>query len=505
MIDPHNVADLFFNAAARFPDNTAIIYRKEKVSYAELERDVLNTCAYFQQRGINKGDRVLVFVPMSIDLYRIVLSLFHIGATAVFLDEWVNVDRLNLCCKIAKCKAFIAPFKVRALSWLSPELWKIPVMIGLNYKKGLSGLSISNTNPNETALITFTTGSTGTPKVAKRTHGFLRAQFDVLEEELRPAPSDITMTTLPIVLLINLAAGSTSVIPVYNAKKGLEKDFTEVTKVLKKLNVNVILSSPAFVKAIGKHLLKFPDGDIHLKKVYTGGAPVFPADAKMYIEAFGRSTVNIIYGSTEAEPISAASAEDLIYSDQEKGLYVGKPNINIEVKIIKITDEDIPDIENVEQIILPEGQIGEIIVTGPHVLKEYFNNEAAFRSNKIAEGETIWHRTGDSGYLENGQLYLTGRSKELINLNGELIAPFVLENKLKQIDGIRVGTIQLIDNRLFIIIEIEKGANQANIEMTVKKIHPSISEVLFVKKMPLDLRHRSKIDYEALRKLIGHN
>src|ERR1700747_541143 len=95
-----NIVELFFTAAQKHPERIAIIYKNREITFNELAEQVKNTACYFRNEGIEKGDRVLVFVPMNIDLYRIVLALFSIGATAVFLDEWVNKKRMEECCKV---------------------------------------------------------------------------------------------------------------------------------------------------------------------------------------------------------------------------------------------------------------------------------------------------------------------------------------------------------------------------------------------------------------------
>lgn len=75
-----NIVQLFLTAAAKYPNRMAIIEDKDKITYAGLAKEVRQTAAYFKEKGIKKGDRVLVFVPMSTDLYRVVLSLYYIGA-----------------------------------------------------------------------------------------------------------------------------------------------------------------------------------------------------------------------------------------------------------------------------------------------------------------------------------------------------------------------------------------------------------------------------------------
>ncbi|NJO65764.1 MAG: AMP-binding protein [Richelia sp. RM2_1_2] len=152
---------------------------------------------------------------MGIDLYRVVLAIFSIGAVAVFVDEWVSVKRLSLCCKIAKCKALIAPFPYRIAGLFISEIRNIPLF--LSAKKQLrtnKKIDLATTSASDSALITFTTGSTGIPKAVDRSHGFLKSQFDALHPLLK---GDINMPMLPIVLLLNLGLGVTSVIAAFKS------------------------------------------------------------------------------------------------------------------------------------------------------------------------------------------------------------------------------------------------------------------------------------------------
>lgn len=173
-----NIVNLFFKAAEKYPDRAAIVYRDKQILFSEFALQVKETGNFFRKKGITKGDRVLVFVPMCPDLYRIVIALFEIGATVVFLDEWVNKWRMEECCKVADCSAFIGVFKARLLRLFSSELRKIPLSLGVNNKHVSGNYPSVETDPTDTALITFTTGSTGVPKAAKRTHGFLSEQFN---------------------------------------------------------------------------------------------------------------------------------------------------------------------------------------------------------------------------------------------------------------------------------------------------------------------------------------
>ncbi len=278
-----NIVSHFFEQAERYPDKIAIHFDGQSVSYRQLKFEVLQSTAYFHQKGIRKGDRVLVFVPMSIDLYRNVLALFHLGATAVFLDEWVSKKRLDACCEVADCKAFIGVFKIRLLSFLSKGLRRIPIRLGSKLKIPANGNFMPEpTVPSDTALITFTTGSTGTPKAAKRTHGFLNEQFKALLDKIQPKAEDVDLTTLPIVLLINLGVGSTSVISTFKAAKPEKTDFRQVAQSIRKFGVNRIIASPYFVLELAKFVQNRKQELSSLEAIFKSWAGSLPQNLRSF-------------------------------------------------------------------------------------------------------------------------------------------------------------------------------------------------------------------------------
>lgn len=506
--DEFNISDLFFNAAKKHQGKTAIIHKKKKISFSELAEQVKETSNYFRSKDIARGDRVLILIPMNIDLYRIVLALFNIGATAVFIDEWAGRKRLETCCEIAQCKAMVGGFKMKILTLFSAELRKIPIRLAVKSIKPTTALKneTRTTNKDDTALITFTTGSTGTPKAAKRTHQFLYYQFKALVEKLQPKHDDIDMPSLPIVLLINLATGATSVIADFKASKPGSLNPEKIIQQIKEHSVNRMIASPFFIKEISKYINTNKISLPGMQKIFTGGAAVFPNEADIYVKAFPAATIEIVYGSTEAEPISSVNATRLLHEKnniQACGLMAGKPDSNIEVRIIKLTDENIKvsSEEELDDITVQPGNIGEIIVKGNHVLREYFNNNEALRRNKIFINNTCWHRTGDSGMLdETGILYLTGRCNILIKYNGKIISPFIYENFFQTINGVEMGAVIMRNEKPAAIIELKERSKKSSVRNTIHEYDDLIKEIFFTKKIPRDPRHNSKINYDLLKK-----
>ncbi|PSL31302.1 AMP-binding protein [Dyadobacter jiangsuensis] len=503
--DRFNIVDLFHLAARVNAGKPAIIYREKRIAFGELETAVTQTAAHFLRKGIRKGDRVLVFVPMSDDLYRTVLALFRIGAVAVFLDEWVSVKRLVECCRLAQCAAFIGTFKGRVLARLLPGLRSIPLHLGLKYDTDQALPPFPETVREDTALITFTTGSTGTPKAAIRTHGLLFEQFQALIPLIDPAPADICMPVLPIVLLINLGAGITSVIADFNPRKPDTMKPERIAGQISRLGVTSIIASPFFVKQLSRYLKGNALFLNTIQKILTGGAPVFPAEARAYREAFPQAHIGIVYGSTEAEPMSMIAVDELIASETARGLNVGKVESAATVKIIAITDDRITatDEEALSRLEVALGEIGEIIVAGKHVLRDYLNNAEALKRNKIFVGNQCWHRTGDSGFLD-GNLFLTGRCASLIRTPNGLLSTFLFENHFQSINGVEMGTVMQVDGELTAVVELNDNTQRDAVASAIKSLPEAFGDVIFIPKIPRDPRHNSKIDYEKLRLSLSH-
>lgn len=496
-----NIARVFNTAASVYPNHIAIVEGYDSISYRQLQSEVESTAAYFIKRGIVTGDRVLVFVPMSIDLYRVVLALFTIGAVAVFVDEWVSKERLLLSCKLAKCRGFIGPAKMRMLGlWYKP-IRRIPIKLGLSGRSSKQ-VGIAQLNRDDPALITYTTGSTGSPKAANRTHGFLRFQFDILKEKIATKPSDVEMTMLPIVLLINLGVGATSIIPRFNSRKPQNINPSNIIGQIESHKVNRITASPFFVKSLAEFALEQKISLKTVNQVITGGAPVFPTEAKLYTQAFDAS-IEIIYGSTEAEPISGINANQLVSSmTLMNGLPVGDIHPSTKLRIIntKIPHQHQLNENEFDQLTLLDGQVGEIVVCGDHVLASYFDNSQALYNNKIKVGATYWHKTGDSGYTLGSKLFLTGRVGQLILLEGgSYLSPFIIESKVEQLAEVTKGTILAHEGR--VVLCLESALSRLMLNTLVQDI--DYDSLVVLPHIPRDPRHNSKIDYEKL-KLIVH-
>lgn len=500
-----NITEILFNNAELFPNKSAIIHKCERISYKQLTEDVKRYSAYLIEKGLRKGDNILIFVPMSIELYKILIATFNIGAVAVFVDAWATKNRLSQALEIVPCKAFIGCPKAFILKLLSKKINEIPLNIisGIDkFKPKNKDIQFEKGYKSDTALITFTTGSTGIPKAAKRTHEFLLEQHYVLKKHLNPEISDIDLTTMPIFALHNLACGITSVIPNFDPRKPADIEPAKILNEINELKINTTAGSPMFYDKLAQYCISKSKMPKTLEKIFLGGAPVFPKLAKTLNKAFPKTHTEIVFGSTEAEPMSSISTTELLeYSGSlNDGLLVGKPIDDINIKIIQSSNEPIEEAD-FEKLWLNKGEIGEIVVEGKHVLKEYFNSPEAQRFAKIKYKDQIWHRTGDAGYIdENGNLFLMGRIKNKFEKDGKEYYVFPIENLLLEIEGIEIGTIMKHNNKVLLLLELKKSYKnkKQQIEESIKSSKIIYDEIILLDKIPRDPRHNSKIDYDKV-------
>jgi acyl-coenzyme A synthetase/AMP-(fatty) acid ligase len=446
-------------------EKTALIQGSKRVSYSQLIEMGRRFGGYLRGEGVGKGNIVLIFVPLSIELYKAMIGAWTIGAIPVFIDFSRGAKFVNSSISRLKPDIIVCDSGTKFLRGAFSKMRKIKMAEAEKLGDFLEAVKLENSYP---AIYTFTSGSTGIPKIAVRTHGFLINQYKVLKRHMDFDENHIDLGILPVFTLANLASKMTTLLPErkLNPKK--------LARQMEKEGVTRMICSPA----LAGNLLKY-GGLRSIKKAYLGGGPVYPS---LLSKIRGGVDLHIVYGSTEAEPISGIRWADVSSSDRKKiagggGLLVGNIAPEIECKISKNS---------------------EILVSGETVLKGYLNG-IGDAENKIREGDKIWHRTGDAGYIDNlGRLWLLGRAGNAITDEKGTLYPFCAECILDSRFGIRGAVLALGGERTAVI---ENGA--ARTEEILEALKPQgVTKVLTVKKLPMDKRHGAKIEYGRLKKMI---
>jgi olefin beta-lactone synthetase len=517
-----NLAARLAAVATRRPERDAIVARHGRtvvrIRFGELAERTARVAAGLAARGIGPGDRVLLLVPMSPELYVALLAVLHRGACAVFVDAWVGRGRLDAAVRAARPRAFLAVPRAHLLRVVSPALRAIPV--ALTVRPGLHDLEHSGAareaivTEDAHALVTFTTGSTGAPKAAARSHGFLWAQHEALAAHLGLAPEDVDLTTLPVFVLNNLAVGATSVLPDFDPRRPAAIDPARIHAQMEEAGVTTTSGSPAFYERLADWCAR-RGVTIPVRALFTGGAPVFPPLVQL-LRRSTRGAVHVVYGSTEAEPIAGIEAGAMLSAMAEPGapgLCVGTPVPEVALRIVRAEDGPIAlDAAGWSAWDAPPGEVGEVVVAGRHVLPGYLDAPEADRANKVPEGGRVWHRTGDAGRLDRaGRLWLMGRVTRRVRRAGATWWSLPPEIRALEREGVRhaayVGMPDAaLGQRAVLCLECAGGrlSPAARARLPAGPGDAPVDEVRVMARMPRDPRHHSKTDAVALAHRLAH-
>jgi acyl-CoA synthetase (AMP-forming)/AMP-acid ligase II len=516
-----NIAGILHEAARTSGDRLAIVDPHGTVTFAELDGRVDAVAGQLAAAGVTAGMRVIVLVPMSIALYSIVIALFRLRAAAVFADPSMPRDRLERALKRVHPDAFIGVPRAHLLRLGSAAIRAIPRKMAIaGWAPGATRLWLERPGPGHDiepchadtpAILTFTSGSTGEPKAAVRSHGFLVAQHRALAASLALEAGQVVLCTLPIFVFANLASGVTSVIPDADLRAPGAIDPRPVVQQIRSWQVTRTVASPAFLERVAARAAQAGETLPSLRQVYTGGAPVFPRVLDAIAAVAPAAAVTAVYGSTEAEPIAKIERTRISQSDKDAmargaGLLVGAVVPSIELRILPDRwgtplgpfREGEWDAQS-----LATGAAGEIVVAGDHVLRGYLAG-AGDEETKVRVGDRVWHRTGDAGRLDpQGRLWLLGRSSARIVDAQGVIYPFAVECAASGVPGLTRSALILRHGRRVLVVEVSGDAAAVKGELERRLAWAHVAEILVVPRIPVDGRHNAKVDYPALERMLG--
>jgi acyl-CoA synthetase (AMP-forming)/AMP-acid ligase II len=488
------------------PDAPALIAglgaKRRVLSFADVGRLSAAWAHMLKENSVKVGDHVLILQPISIELYLALLAVFRIGAVAVFPDPQSLKATIEAACERTKPVAMIGGWPAQLLRFVSRPLRRIgktfsaaavPWAVRLPRAAGAEA-DIANVSPDHPALITFTSGSTGAPKVIARSHAFLAAQHAAILRAVDFVPGTATMTALPVFVLSHLACGVTSILPATDVRRPKDVDPAPMLTQAAENGARTILGSPALVERLA-HAPGAATQLATVRDVFTGGGPIFPDIVDAAARAMPRARIHLAYGSTEAEPIAHIAHEEIAPADLEttragRGLIAGPPTPGTSLAILRDQwGTPLPKLTPPEfdALRLPQGEVGEIVVAGDHVVRSYVGGIGNAESKIDVEGR-IWHRTGDAGWLDaQGRLWLVGRCAYRLKETPPFY-PLQVEAAARIALGPRPLAAAKIGDQAVLVVE---GAAPAT--------GFGADRVVSVAKIPLDRRHQSKIDYASLK------
>jgi non-ribosomal peptide synthetase component E (peptide arylation enzyme) len=427
------VFDILAERAAAHPDRIAIKDQNGAISYGALKDRIARAAQFYRSIGVGRGDVVTIQLPNRVEFVVAFIALELLGAIANKVNPDFRARELDYMLKFSGSSAYVFPKgwkdfdyagMAQGLQRANPALKRLIVVGGAvegmhDFDGGVAAaapLSADKVHmdPNEVCRMCFTSGTTGNPKCALHSFNTTLYAVDLLNHDMKVTEREIFLVFLPlglnwgyITMLQSILAGATLVLMErFNPRAAL--------KLIQNERVTYIPTAPAglvgLLNASGAETFDVSS----LRVVITGGASAAVETIREYQKRMKGHLIEL-YGMLEAGFQTYTRFSD----DPEKvNGTIGRPVRAMELRIVDSEGNDVPN-----------GEIGELMSRGPSIHLGYHNNPDANRQAFNSEG---WFRTGDLGRVvdTDGNVQITGRSKEIINRGGKKFFPREVEEIL---------------------------------------------------------------------------
>jgi olefin beta-lactone synthetase len=379
--------------------------------------------------GVKPGMRIAMLVPFGAMFIRIAFALLKAGVVVILVDPGIGRKNLIAGLSAANPDGFVGIPKAQAIVRLLRRRFpsaKWNVTVGRRYFWGGKTLSqITDTGRQLTqalpkvdlqtdAAIIFTTGSTGPPKGVAYTHGTFNAQVDLIRDRYEVRPGTRDLACFPLFGLFDNVMGVTTIIPDMDATKPASVNPKRIHEAITQWEIDQAFGSPALWHRVITWCEETNTTFPTLQRVLSAGAPV-PASTLARLRKIVSPDANIMtpYGATEALPIASIESRQVITQTgpaaaKGRGVCVGTRFAGVRWQVIEIDDGPLESIDQVKP--LDRGKIGELMVAGPMVTRRYVVRTDQNALHKVSDGDLIWHRMGDVGYLDSeDQFWFCGR------------------------------------------------------------------------------------------------
>jgi acyl-CoA synthetase (AMP-forming)/AMP-acid ligase II len=435
--------ELLAIAAAIVPDRTALIADGVRTTYAELTERSNRLANALAETGVGRGDRVAVMdvnTPQHFELY---FAVARLDAIYVPLNFRGSAQEISYALEHSAPKIIVAGGRyvglIGALAGVaehcvvvgpdpSPGWWAYEELVAAG---GEDESRFPEGEPEDTAVLLFTAGTTGRPKAVMLSHASFTSFMLSNVEPPDPDVEECTLLTMPMYHVAGLQAALASV---YGGRTVIvQRQFepAEWMALVESERVQRALLVPTMLKQVLEHPERAQRDLSSLSVLTYGGASMSPVlierairelPGVQFINAFGQTETGSTIAMVPPEDHVLDGPADVVAKRRKHLASIGRPLSDVEVRIV---DDDGAD--------LPMGDTGEIVARGPRLMSGYWGDEEA-GGQAIRGG---WLYTGDLGYVdEDGYIYLQGRAKDFIKRGGEMVAPEEVEQVLLACNGV---------------------------------------------------------------------
>lgn len=396
---------------SRRKNQSALIVDGESISYQKFHLDIIKVTDFLGSKNITTHSKIVIDEKNKYEYLVSVYAIMNYGAIAIPIGDESEIEKKKLI-------DFVDPQLILCKNPVDSNEYSTRFVLEKYFSVEKKNVQLLPVSEDLTALILFTSGTTGDRKATKLSHLNLMRTTDYINEFMNVAERLVEYICIPLSHSFGfgrtrciLRTGGTMILDhgMFNPRSAIDR--------IRKYKANAISGVPA-VMAMFRRFAREKVKQINeqIKYIEIGSAPM-PKNHKEYlISCFSNANICMHYGLTEA----SRSCFINFKKEYNKLDTVGKPSPSVAIKIV---DEKKNELET--------SKIGEIAISGGNVAKGYYKNDALTKQKFSKE----WFYSGDSGYKDDeGYVHFKGRMDDLINVGGKKISAMELEEKVNETD-----------------------------------------------------------------------
>ncbi len=424
-----NLAQTVLDAGQEDPDHVAVKLDDAELSYKMLDGATAHMVGLLREHGVKPGDRVGIMLPNVPYFPVCYYGILRAGAIVVPMNVLLKKREVGYYLSDPEAKLLIAwgDFAEGAQTG-ADEAGAECLLVKPGEFESVVGAAdpvteVADTGDGDTAVILYTSGTTGQPKGAELSNANLARNAEASRGLFGLGSEAVVLGALPLFhtfgqtcgMNATLGGGGTlTLIPRFDPAKALE--------IIQRDEVNVFQGVPTMYGAM-LHLDNRDDYDVSSLKVCASGGSAMPVELmRGFEDAFGCKVLEG-YGLSESSPVASFNHPDR----ERKPGSIGTPIEGVEMKVV---DDDSNEVD--------QGEVGEILIKGHNVMNGYWNREDA-TAETIVDG---WLHTGDIGKVdEDGYFFIVDRKKEMIIRGGYNVYPREIEEVLYEHPDVREAAV----------------------------------------------------------------
>jgi len=476
------------------PNKVFTSYNGREWTYGEFYDKAKRVAAYFQSKGYEKED-IIALYSINSDTFIVCYFGIQLGGFSVMpINTKLAPPEVEYIFNHSKVKSLIYDVRMEDIISETRHVFQEKLAIGGDDEIGriMEDESLAF-NPvqldgNDTSVVMYTSGTTGKPKGVMLTHSNILAAGEIWSEAMEITENDRMLVSTP---LFHCAATHVFVVPI-TYKGGMliiEEAFSTVKtlELLKDAKPTMFFGVPAMYTII-LNLPNIKEVELPALRLFGYGAAPMPYEIlKKLKETFPNVKVQNLYGQTENVP-AASSLKDHLALDKIGS--VGEPLPQTEVRVVDEFGKS-----------LPVGQVGEIVVKGPQVMKGYLRNDEA-TNRAIKDG---WLYSGDLGRFDgDGLLYIVDRKQDMIIRGGENVYPVEVEEVLYQIPELLEAAVIGVPHEVYGEAPKAFAVLKEGQMITEEEIIAYCATQLARYKVPLEVELMDELPRNASGKVLKH-